>query len=157
MPRQVIVDSGLELPAEAGGPGLARTPHALYNLTYSVVWAPKFPKTRLVGNIAGLLDEWIRHIALSYDWRVDRVQVNPECVMVVVNCSPETAPERLVTTLKRLTSERAFADFPNLAADHPGGDFWAPGYLLQGGAQPLTPQQIEDFLAYTRREQGLRR
>jgi REP-associated tyrosine transposase len=155
--REFIVDTGLELPAGADRPGLARTPHALYNLVYSVVWTPKFPKTRLVGNIAGMLDEWIRHIALSYDWRVEQVQVRPDCLVVVVNCPPETAPERLVTTLKRLTSERAFAEFPNLAADHPGGDFWAPGYLLQGGAQALTPQQIEDFLAYTRREQGLRR
>jgi putative transposase len=157
LPAEVVVDQGLELSAETSPAGLTRTPHALYNLTYVVLWAPKFPKTRLVGNIAGLLDEWIRHIALSHDWRVERVQVQPECVAVVVSCPPETAPERLVNTLKRLTSERAFAEFPSLASDHSGGDLWAPGYFLQAGGQAPTPQQIDDFLAYTRREQGLRR
>ena len=153
----VMVDAGLQLPVDKSLTGLARTPHALYNLTYAIVWAPKFPKTRLVGNIAGNLAEWIRHIALSYDWRVDRVEVRPECVIVVVNCPPEIAPERVITTLKRTTSERVFVEFPNIAADHPGGDFWAPGYLLHGAGQMLSPQQINDFLAFTRREQGLKR
>jgi putative transposase len=156
-PPQVVLDRGLQLSGDEALSGVARTPHALYDLTYAIVWAPKFPKTRLVGNIARSLDEWIRHIALSYDWRVDRVEVRPECVIVVVNCPPEIAPERVITTLKRTTSERVFVEFPSIAADHPGGDFWAPGYLLLGAGQMVTPQQIGDFLAFTRREQGLRR
>jgi REP element-mobilizing transposase RayT len=154
---QLAVDMGLQLPVDESLSGLARTPHALYNLTYAIVWAPKFPKTRLAGDITGNLGEWIRHIALSYDWRVERVEVRPECVVVVVNCPPEIAPERVINTLKRTTSERVFVEFPNIAADHPGGDFWAPGYLLLGAGQMVTPQQINDFLAFTRREQGLRR
>jgi putative transposase len=154
---QVVVDEGLPILAETAFHGWDRTPHALYNLTYTFVWVPKFPKTRLAGDIATLLDEWIRHNALAYDWRVERVEVRPECVALVINCPPTTAPEALVTVLKRTTSEKVFAEYPSVAADHAGGDFWAPGYLLIGAGQTPTPQQIDDFIAYTRRGQGLNR
>lgn len=157
LPPEVVVDEGLPIQAETAFHGLARTPHALYNLAYTFVWVPKFPKTRLIGDIAALLDEWIRHNALAHDWRVERVEVRPECVVLVINCPPATAPEKLVTVLKRSASEKVFAEFPSVAADHPGGDFWAPGYLLIGAGQTLTPQQIGDFIAYTRRGQGLNR
>jgi CheY-like chemotaxis protein len=155
LPPQVVVDNGLLLPAQERLPELVHASNALYSLTYTLAWAPKYPRTRLTGNIAGMLDEWIRHLALAYDWRAERVEVRPECVAVNLSCSPATAPEQMVNVLKRATSDRVLAEFPTLAADHPGGDFWAPGYLLLGGSQSLTPQQVADFLAHTRRGQGL--
>jgi CheY-like chemotaxis protein/REP element-mobilizing transposase RayT len=155
LPPEVVVDAGLQFPVDPPVPDLVQVSQALYSLTYTLAWAPKYPKTRLTGNITSLLDESIRHLALSFDWRIERVEVRPECVIAIVSCSPATAPEQLVNVLKRSTSELVLAEFPSIAADHPGGDFWAPGYLLLGAGQTLTPQQIKDFLAYTRRGQGL--
>jgi CheY-like chemotaxis protein/REP element-mobilizing transposase RayT len=158
LPPGMAVDMGLTLPAppQAGGlPELAHASNALYSLTYTLAWAPKYPRTRLTGDIAGMLDEWIRHLALSYDWRVERVDVRPEYVGVILSCAPATAPEQMVNVLKRATSDKALAAFTGLAADHPGGDLWAPGYLLLSGSQSLTPGQVADFLAHTRRSQGL--
>ncbi|MBI3360007.1 MAG: IS200/IS605 family transposase [Chloroflexi bacterium] len=157
LPPEMVVGVGLQLPAESAPPGLARTPHGLYNLTYTIVWLPKLPKTRLIGDITVRLNEWIRNIALAYDWRVERLEVRADCIVLVAMCPPATAPERVVNILKRSTSERVFAEFPRPAADHPARDFWAPGYLLLGAGQTLTPQQVGDYIAYTRREQGLNR
>lgn len=155
-PEEVRVDVGLEFPAESPA-GLSRTPHALYRLTYAYVWVPKLPKSRMIGDLAARLDEWIRNLALAYDWRVERLDVRADHVALALSAAPSTAPERVVRILKRATSEKILAEFPRLAADHPAGDFWAPGYLLIGPDQHLTPQTVRDFIAYVRREQGLNR
>ncbi len=81
--------------------------------------------------------------------------MRPEHVGAQIACPPTTAPVRAARLLKSLTSQKVFAEFPQMVKDDPTGDFWAPAYLLLAGPQPPTPQQIKDYLAHVRRQQGL--
>jgi hypothetical protein len=52
-------------------------------------------------------------------------------------------------------SEKIFEEFPRFKKENPSGDFWAPGYLIMGGLQPVPAQVIKDFIQQTRRRQGI--
>ncbi|MER3513308.1 MAG: hypothetical protein C4310_01955, partial [Chloroflexota bacterium] len=45
-----------------------RTGHSVYNLSYALVWLPRFPTTQLVGDLAERLTELIQEIARGYGW-----------------------------------------------------------------------------------------
>lgn len=131
------VDEGLQLPQTVTG--LEHTTSGLVQLAYTFVFVPKFPRYWLAGDIVLRLEEWLRHYSVAYHWRVNRVAVRPDHVLLSLTCPPTTAPERVARQLKRLTSEKVFEEFPRLVKDDPSGDFWAPAYLLLGGPNLPTP------------------
>jgi hypothetical protein len=56
--------------------------------------------------------------------------------------------------VRQQTSEKIFAEFTRLKKENPSGDFWAPGYLIMGGAQPHPSQLVKDYIKQTRSRQG---
>lgn len=143
-------------PAPAGAAiGFEHAPGALYHLTYSFVMVPKLPRYRIVGDLAARVDELLRHYAVVYHWRIERLTLRPNHAVVVVTCPPTTAPERVMRTLRRLTSQRIAEEFPRAMPDDPTGDFWARPYLLFAADHTPDPAQIADFITQVRRQQGL--
>jgi hypothetical protein len=57
--------------------------------------------------------------------------------------------------IRQRASESIFESFPALAQQNPSGDFWATGYLIVGGQQPPSPRLLRDYIAETRRRQGV--
>jgi len=152
--EELPVDVGLEnrspLPA-----GFESPSPALVKLCYAVVLTPSFPGSRLSPEMATDLEECIRNLAVSYGWKTLRTVIQSGFLAVNIVAPPHVAPVFVIRVLRRQTSQRLLARFPALAESNPAPDFWAPGYLLIGTDQPPTPQQVTDYIAYTRRAQGL--
>lgn len=127
-----------------------RAGHSVYNLSYALVWLPRFPTTQLVGDLAERLTELIWEIAHGYGWEVRHLEVQPEYVHVVIAAGPGDAAAAVVETFKRLTTETVFAEFPRLRQRHLAGQLWAEDYLALAGPAPLTPDQIHRYIAYAR-------
>ncbi|MBI4772161.1 MAG: IS200/IS605 family transposase [Chloroflexi bacterium] len=142
----------LEFPRAVAG---LEAPGVLVQLNYTFVFVPKFPRYRLAGDLVPWLGEWLRHYAVAFHWRVNRLYIRPDHVQISLTCPPTTAPERVARQLKRLSSEKIFQEFPRLVQDDPNNDFWAPAYLLLGGGELPSPQQILEYIAHVRRQQGL--
>lgn len=140
----------------AGVPGVFRTPHGLYKLSYAFLWLPKIPDVKLRGDVVHRLETWFQQLTVAYDWRLEELAVAEDYVMVVVACSPADSPENVVRTLMDSTSERVMTTFPHLAQQHPSGQFWAPGYLVVTPGRALRPEEIARYIAYQRQQQGLK-
>ena len=128
---------------------------ALYNLDYACLLIPRVPTHVLAGDLAVRLGEWIPQISIAFAWRLEFLSVQPEYLQWIVNVPPTTSPGYLMRIVRQHMSERIFADFPRLKAENPSGDFWAPGYVLMGGAQPHPAQLVKDFIQQTRKRQGI--
>lgn len=139
-------------PAPGADPfaGARRTGHSVYNLSYALVWLPRFPTTQLVGDLAERLTELIQEIARGYEWEVQHLEVQPEYVHVVIAAGPGDAAAAVVETFKRLTTETIFAEFPRLRQRHPAGQLWADDYFALAASTPLTPDQVRRYIAYAR-------
>ncbi len=128
---------------------------AVFHLKYACVLIPRLPTHYLTGDLTARLSEWVGQLCIAFAWRLEYIAVRPDHLHWIVSVPPDTSPSYLMRILRQHTSQRIFAEFPRLAQENPSGDFWAPGYLIMGSAQPAPPQLIRDFIRQTRRRQGI--
>lgn len=126
------------------------------NLSYACVLIPRFEHHHLVSDLAGRLNEWIPQLCIAYAWRLEYISVRPDYLQWIARVSLNTAAGVVINTIRKHTSERIFAEFPRFKVDNPSGEFWARGFIVQGGSQPHPQNLINDFINQTRRRQGLR-
>lgn len=126
----------------------------VYDLSYFCLLVPRMPHHQLNGDLAAKLSEWVGQLCMAYGWRLEHLSIRPEYMQWVVNVIPTVAPDHLMETLRKQTSERIFASFPELGKDNPSGDFWAPGYFILTRIEQLSDQMIQDFINQVRQYQG---
>ncbi len=140
----------------AAFPNARRTPHGLYALSYTYLIIPKFASTRLSGDLQSRLAEWISFQALTHDWRITGLHIEPDHLEISLDCAPSEAPEKVIKALMQNTAEKAMAEFPRLAAEHSKrvSSFWAQGYYVVAPGRRLTADEIRAFIDYQRQEQN---
>jgi REP element-mobilizing transposase RayT len=126
----------------------------MYFINYACVMIPRLPHHQLSGELALRLPDWIGQVCLAFGWRLEHLSIHSGHIQWVVNASPTNSPNYIVRTIRQLTSQRIFAEFPTLGNENPSRDFWAPGYLIISGSQPPTMQLIRDFIIKVREHQG---
>lgn len=126
-------------------------------LNYTCVLVPRLPQHFLTGELAEHLSQWLAQLCLSYGWRLEGIAVRPEYLQWSVQVAPAVSPGNLVRIIRQRTSFYIFNTFPHMATENPSGDFWATGYLIVSGPQPPSAQLLRDYIAQTRKRQGLSR
>jgi REP element-mobilizing transposase RayT len=129
----------------------------MYHLAYACLLVPRFTSHYLTGDLADRLAEWLPKICIAFGWRLEFLAVRPTYLQWVVNVQPNTSPGYLMRVMRQHMSEKIFGEFPPVKKENPSGDFWAPGYLIMGGAQPHPPQLVKDYIKQTRERQGISR
>jgi REP element-mobilizing transposase RayT len=129
----------------------------MYHLAYACLLVPRFTSHYLTGDLADRIAEWLPKICIAFGWRLEFLAVRPTYLQWVVNVQPNTSPGYLMRVMRQHTSEKIFGEFPPIKKENPSGDFWAPGYLIMGGAQPHPPQLVKDYIRQTRERQGISR
>ncbi|HXG67978.1 MAG TPA: IS200/IS605 family transposase, partial [Blastocatellia bacterium] len=61
-----------------GAVALRRTPHAVYDTQYHLVWSPKYRKKILTGDIQRRVNELFKEIAGHYDITIDEMEVSED-------------------------------------------------------------------------------
>ena len=129
----------------------------MFNLNYACLLVPRFDTHHLTGDMADRLAIWVPQVCVAFGWRLEHISVRPEYLQWVVSVPPNTAPGYIMRIIRQQSSDRVFKEFPRLKDENPSGDFWAPGYLIMGGAQPHPQKLVREFIDQTRHRQGLRR
>ena len=130
------------------------TSAGLYHLTYACLLVPRFSAHYITGDLAERLGEWLPNICIAFGWRLEYLAVRPEYLQWIANVQPNTSPGYLMRIMRQQTSEKIFSEIIRLKKENPSGDFWAPGYLIMGGAQSHPPQLVRDYIRQTRQRQG---
>jgi REP element-mobilizing transposase RayT len=134
---------------------LETTSPALSLLNYTCVLVPRMPGHYLAGELADKLSQWVAQLCVAFGWRLEGIAVRPEYLQWNVQVAPAVSPGNLVRILRQRTSQNIFQTFAGLAEDNPSGDFWASGYLIVSGPQPPSAQLLRDYIARTRKRQGV--
>ncbi|MCX6079194.1 MAG: transposase [Chloroflexi bacterium] len=129
---------------------------SLVNLNYACLLIPRIESHYLVGDAAARLNEWVSHLCVAFGWRLEYISVRPDYLQWIARVPLNTAPGYVISTIRKHTSERFFTEFPRFLSDNPSKEFWANGFVVQGGSQPHPQKLIRDFIKQTRMRQGLR-
>jgi REP element-mobilizing transposase RayT/DNA-binding NarL/FixJ family response regulator len=128
---------------------------AFSELSYTCVLIPRLPQHYLTSLLSEKVGQWVPQLCVAFGWRLKGIAVRPEYLQWTVQLLPSIAPSSLMRILRQRISASIFEEFPALARENPSGDFWATGYLIVSGPQPPSPRLLREYIAETRRRQGV--
>lgn len=126
----------------------------LYYLSYACLMIPRFHSHSLSGDIALLLPERLQHICIAFGWRLEFTSIKADHFQWILKVPPATSPAHFMKTIRQHTSDFIFHEFPRFKRENLSRDFWAPGYLIYLGTEPISMDIIHAFIQQTRRQQG---
>lgn len=126
--------------------GLRRSSHNVYDTQYHLVWAPKYRKKILVGEVPERMSELLLEIAESYHIEVEALEVSVDHVHVFCSFPPKLSITQVVTCLKSLSARTIFREYPHLRRQLWGGEFWEDGYFARTVGDKVTAQVIKRYI-----------
>jgi REP element-mobilizing transposase RayT len=118
---------------------------AVSNVTFYLV--PADPRHFLIGELSTWLKRWMPALCETYGWQLRFLSVRPDYIKWTLTDFPEALIRKMLQVVRQHTSGRIFHVFPNLKTDNAGGDFWAPGYLVDTQDREFTTQALMIHLA----------
>jgi putative transposase len=129
---------------------LRRTSHAVYDTGYHLVWAPKYRKWILRGDIRERVKELFEEIAVNYGIEIDTMEVAEDYVHVFVSFPPRYSIARVVGLFKSISASVLFGEFHELKRRLWGGKFWEDGYFVRTVGDEVTADVIRRYIKYHR-------
>ncbi len=133
---------------------LRRTPHAVYATQYHLVWAPKYRKAILQGDVQQRLKELFSSIAEQYEIMIEEMEVSADHVHIFCSFPPRYSIAQVVTRLKSLSARTIFREFPSIRRSLWGGEFWADGYFARTVGDKITAEVIRRYIEHHRAEKA---
>jgi len=132
---------------------LKRTSHTVYETKYHLVWAPKYRKWILRGDVQERVEELFREIAENHDIEIDTLEVAKEHVHLFVSFPPRLSISNVVGKLKSISASVIFREHPEVKRELWGGHFWQVGYFVRTSGDQVTTEIIRNYIRYHRKEE----
>jgi len=129
---------------------LRRTSHAVYDTKYHLVWAPKYRKWILRGDIQQTAKNVFEEIAVNHDFEIDTLEVAEDHVHLFLSFPPRYSISRVVGILKSISASVIFTKHPEVKKELWGGEFWEDGYFARTTGDKVTQEIIRRYLRYHR-------
>ena len=101
---------------------------AVFNLSYHLIWCPKYRRKVLVGDIKDRLIELINQKAEDLELEVVEANIQPDHVHLFVRSKPIHSPQFVVGQLKGYTSRILRQEFSSLKSRLP--TLWTRSYYV---------------------------
>ena len=131
-----------------------RTPHAVYDTKYHLVWAPKYRKWILRGDIQERVRRIFEEVALNHGFEIDTMEVAPDHVHVFLSFPPRYSISKVVGILKSVSASVIFQEHPEVKKHLWGGEFWKDGYFARTVGDKVTAEVIRKYIQYHRDQEA---
>ena len=132
---------------------IKRTSHSVYDLKYHMVWAPKYRKLVLRGDLAKRLKVAFQEIAERYEFEIDTMEVKDDYVHLFLSAPPRYSPARIVQIIKSISGKMVFKQFPEVKKQLWGVEFWNDGYFVRSVGDKVTSEIIRRYIRYQQQQQ----
>lgn len=120
----------------------------VYSLQYHLVWCTKYRKQVLVGDIEVEFKRQLQLVMNELHGTIMEMEVMPDHVHLLVNCSPQFFIPDAIKRLKGQTAKKLFELFPDTKKSLWGGHLWNPSYC----AVSVSDRSIEQVKQYIREQ-----
>ena len=131
---------------------LRRTSHAVYELNYHIVWAPKYRRRVLTGEVRKRVLDLFARIAEEYGFEIIEQEVIDDHVHVFVSAPPRISPSDVVKTLKSISGRELFREFSELRKRFWKRELWEDGYFMRAVGDKLTTDEIRAYVRHQEKE-----
>src|SRR5215469_1354633 len=108
----------------------AKNAGAVFNLSYHIVWCPKYRRKVLVGDVEQRLKHILYATAQQYGVLIETMEVRPDHVHLLVSSDPTRCVAEIVNRLKGASSRIHRGEFPSL------GYLLVVSFLLRWNSRP---------------------
>ena len=122
-----------------------RSAHTVYALHYHFVFAAKYRKLVLRGEIGTEVRELIQEVCRTNDVEILKGHVRADHVHVLLSVPPHLAPSRVMQAIKGKTSHHLLIDHRKLRSAFWGRHLWARGYFVCSSGN-VTDEVIEEYI-----------
>ena len=133
--------------------GLKRASHAVYDTKYHIVWAPKYRKWILRGDIRERVKSLFEEISENHEIEIDTMEVAEDHVHIFLSFPPRYSISRVVGMLKSISGSMIFKEYPEVKKELWGGEFWEDGYFARTVGDKVTAEIIKKYIEYHRKEE----
>ena len=105
--------------------------HTKHKLKFHLVWAPKYRKRILRGEVARRLKELLTQAAAVNEWKLHELAIMPDHIRVLIQINPKESVATVVQLLKGGTARRIREEFPELEEFLWGDSLWNDGYFAK--------------------------
>ncbi|MBW7997883.1 MAG: IS200/IS605 family transposase [Candidatus Glassbacteria bacterium] len=125
-----------------------RTSHAIYDTKYHLVWAPKYRKLILRGDLKDRVESIFEEISRNHDFEIDTMEIAEEHVHIFLSFPPRYSISRVVGMLKSISASIIFREHPEVKRELWGGEFWEDGYFVRTVGDKVTADVIRNYIKY---------
>ena len=134
---------------------IRRTSHAVYDTRYHLVWAPKYRKWILRGDIRNFVEECFKEIAVANEFEIEAMEIAEDHVHIFLGFTPRYSISQVIQRLKGKSARRIFQIFPEVKEELWGGEFWEDGYFARTVGDKVTTDMIKKYIEYHRHKEKL--
>ena len=126
--------------------GVKRTSHAVYDTKYHLVWAPKYRKWILRGDLRERTQEIFEEIAIHRHFEIDTLENAEDHVHVFLSFPPRYSISKVVGMLKSISASVIFKEHPDVKKELWGGEFWEDEYFARTVGDKVTTDVIRNYI-----------
>ena len=134
---------------------IRRTSHAVYDTRYHLVWAPKYRKWVLKGDLREFVKQCFQEIAVVNDFEIEAMEIAEDHVHIFLGFAPRYSISQVVQRLKGQSARRIFQMFPEVKKELWGGEFWEDGYFVRTVGDKVTKDIIKKYVEYHKHREKL--
>ena len=132
---------------------IRRTSHAVYDTRYHLVWAPKYRKWILRGDIREYVERCFKEIAVINEFEIEAMEIAEDHVHIFLGFPPRYSISNVIKRFKGKTAREIFQMYPEVKRELWGGQFWEDGYFARTVGDKVTKDMIKKYIEYHRKHE----
>ena len=125
-----------------------RASHCVYDTKYHVVWAPKYRKWILQGEIQRRVRELFHEIGEHHGFEIEEMEVDKDHVHIFLSFPPKHSISKVVGIFKAVSAKEIRSEFPGVRKQLWGGEFWEDGYFVRTVGDKVTAEVIKKYIRF---------
>lgn len=119
-----------------------------------MVWAPKYRKWVLRGDIREEAERVFEEISANHGFEIDTMEIAVDHVHIFVSFLPRYSIARVVGMLKSISASVIFEKHPEVKRELWGGEFREDGYFARTVGDRVTAETIRKYIEYHHEEEN---
>ena len=128
--------------------GTKRGSHWVYDTKYHLIWAPKYRKWILWGEIRDRTKELFQEVAEYHGFEIEEMEVAEDHVHIFISFPPKYSIAKVVGILKAVSAREIRKEFPRVRKQLWGGEFWEDGYFARTVGDKVTAEVIKKYIRF---------
>jgi putative transposase len=114
-------------------------------LKVNLVWAPKYRRRVLIGQVAIRTRDVLRQIALEHEMEIIAGKVSIDHIHLFLAYGPTQNVNQVTQWLKDTSSQMLLSEFAHLRSQFSGGYLWSRGYLAVS-SEAMTDEMVRQYV-----------